>query len=262
MKRSELLDYLMNDLGLDEATAKTVRAALDNEKLDAKAGGLLQQRQYDELERRAAELELSHNGTDKQPGSRAYKEWYDKNFAAIQDLQTRAAKYEERYGKLDAAPPAAPPVAAFKPEDVERTVHEIIGKSYNPRWSSVVADSGKIIQRHLRAGRKTDIDFDHLGKIAAEKHNGNLVAAYEEWDKPEAETHAKAEQDRIVEQRVKEALAKARSEQSFPGGGGGSTSDTSPLARKVEKDKPTYNRAAVLQTAAEAIHGEPSGKPN
>src|SRR5690348_15066135 len=102
MTAKEMFKYLIDDAGLDEATAKAVMAAAENEKVNKRTADYVQKREYEDLERKAAQLELSYNGTKDKPGALSYQQWYEKNFAAIQELQTRVAKYQERYGDLEA----------------------------------------------------------------------------------------------------------------------------------------------------------------
>ncbi len=257
MTGKELFEYLTQDAGLDEATAKAVAA---NEKVGTKAAALVQKKEYDDLEAKAAALELTLNGTGKQMGAKAYQEWYQKNYPEIQKLQTAVATYKERYGDLDGAPPPDDKTkkgagATFTAEDVQRMVAETIDKNYAPRWSDLVTKSGTIVQKHMLAGRKNAIDFPKLAEIAATK-GGDLEAAYDEYDRPEREAASKATMDAEIERRVKEGVQKAQTQNLFPAGADGTPSSGTPGITRPQGDK-KYDRSAVI---AAAVTGEYSGK--
>lgn len=256
MTAKEMLKYLIDDAGLDEATAKAVMAAAENEKVGKRASNFVQQQDYADLERRAAALELSYNGTKDKPGALSYQQWYEKNFAAVQKLQADAALYKERFGELDAAPPDPKKVAAttFTQEDIDRRIHETIQTAYAPQWSKLLTGTGAIVQKHMRAGRKTDIDFDKLSEIA-QKKGGDLAAAYDEYDTPERELAAKAATEAEIDRRVKEQVAKQQTQNFFPAGADATPSGgISPLSRAKTDLK--YDRNKVIESA---VTGEYKG---
>lgn len=247
MTAKERLNWLIEDAGFDEATAKAILA---NEKLAKKAGALVQQEEYAELERKAAELELSYNGTKDKPGAKAYQDWYAANFNKVKEYETALVQYKERFGDLTAAPPADDKKKApvqLSQDDIDKRVNEVIQQNYAPRWASLLKDTGTIVQKHLRAGRKTDIDFQKLEEIAAKK-GGDLNAAYDEYDAPEREAAAKAATDAEIDRRVAEKLAAANTSKFFPSGADGTPSGgISPLSRAKSDQK--YDRSKVIESA-------------
>lgn len=258
MTAKETVAYLVEVAGLDEATAK---ALVENEKVQKRAADLVQKKEYEDLERKAAALELSYNGTKDKPGALSYQQWYEKNFQAIQDLQTQVTKYRERYGDLEAAPPAddkkKPAAQSFTAEDVQKIVNETIQSNYAPRWSDLLTGTGEIVQKHMFAGRKTPIDFKKLSEIAQTK-GGDLNAAYDEYDRPEREAAAKAATEAEIKRRVDEEVQKRQTANFFPAGADATPSNTiSPLSRVKSEQK--YDRNKVIETAVtgkyeEAVH--------
>jgi hypothetical protein len=250
MTAKEKLKWLIDDAGLDEATAKAI---LENEKMQSKAGKFVQQEEYSELERKAAELELAYNGTKDKPGSKAYADWYQANFPTIKAYEVALAQYKERYGDLTAAPApdkAKPQGGTLTQEDIDKRVNEVIQQNYAPRWSDLLTNTGSIVQKHMRAGRKSDIDFKKLSEIAQTK-GGDLMAAYDEYDAPERQAAEKAATDAEIDRRVSEKLKAAQTNQFFPAGADATPSgsgSTSPLSRaKVES--PKYDRSKVIEAA-------------
>ena len=251
MTGKELFTYLTQDAGLDDATAQAIMKAAENEKVTKKAADFIQKREYDDLERRAAQLELDHNGTKEKPGSKAYREWYDKNYAAVVKLQQDVARYQERFGSLDdPGTPAKPAAAAggavnYTPEDIQKIVKETIGSSYAPIWDQLLSGTATIVQKHIRNGRKTDLDMKRLAEIAQTK-GGDLVAAYEEYDRPEAEAAQKLSQEAEIKRRVDEEVAKRQTQKFFPAG-----ADASPSSGGIGRSaaKKDYDRNAVIGAA-------------
>lgn len=259
MTAKELFDYLTNDAGLDEATAQAIAKAAANEKVGAKAASLKQQSEFDALQTRLTALQTEYEGTKDKLGAKSYVEWYNANFPRIQKLQQDFLRYQERYGALDASDPNNPnpnpnPAKPLSAEDVARIVAETFQNKIAPTMSGVIVQQNQVLQRHMRAGRKNDLDFDALSKIAAEKHGGNLVAAYEEWDKPEADRMAKEAEDKRVEERVQLELKKRNAQFTFPAGADAAPSTSiSPLSRASGDRK--YNRDAVVSAAITGEYG-------
>jgi len=249
MTAKEKLKYLIEDAGFDEATAKAI---LENEKIVKRADSFVQQAEYDDLQKKAADLELSYNGTKDKPGAKAYQDWYAANFEKVKQYETALARYQERFGALDAAAPADDKTkkgaaVALSAEDIDARVNQVIQERYAPQWSKLLTGTGAIVQKHMRAGRKTDIDFDKLSEIAAQK-GGDLNAAYEEYDRPEREAAAKAATDAEIERRVKEEVAKRQTQQFFPAGADATPSGAvSPLSRAKSDQK--YDRSKVIESA-------------
>ncbi len=132
-------------------------------------------------------------------------------------------------------------------DDIDKRVNQVIQENYAPRWASLLKDTGTIVQKHLRAGRKTDIDFQKLEEIAAKK-GGDLNAAYDEYDAPERELAAKAATDAEIDRRVAEKLAAANTAKFFPSGADATPSGgISPLSRSKTDQK--YDRSKVIEAA-------------
>lgn len=265
MTPQELFTYLTDGAGLDEATTKIIMDAAKNEKVAAKAQLLKDQKEYESL---VQELD----GAAGKPGTRAYAKWYQDNYATIQatvaaksDLEKKVTQYQERYGSLEAptTPPKGTPV--LDDDAITRLVDQRIQTQYGPQWSTLLKSSGKLIERHLKAGRKTDIDWDKIAEVATTK-NGDLVAAYDEWDKPEQEKSAKAAEDVRVETRVQVELQKrqmAETRKQFPSGADATPSD-SPLSRHTGENgkPPAYDRSKVIEAAVTGNYDGYAGASN
>jgi hypothetical protein len=259
MTGTEFYNYLVQDAGYDEATAKVLKTAFENEKVTTKLSGLKQQTEFDAIQARANQLEQSY------ARAKNYEDWYQKNHEAITGLEQRVLRYQERFGDLDAAPGASAGAGAgagagaaktFTEEDIQKFVDARIQTQYGPQWSNLLKGSGRLIEKHLRAGRKTEIDWDKVAELAAAR-GGDLVAAYDEWDKPEREAAAKLETDKEVERRVKLELEKRLVDQTrrnFPGGADATPSD-SPLAKRSTTDEKAHHQKVVEA----AITGEYEG---
>lgn len=249
--------------GLTEEQAKPVREALSRESVKSKAGGLRAQKELDDLQARETALrgELEGDGPQK-PGAKAYKEWYDKNYAAVVKLQADQAKYVEKYGSLESPKTSEtqPLGSAMTKEEIERLVDQRanahIQGTYAPQWSSLLTSTGSIVQKHMFAGRKAPIDFTKLSEIAS-KYNGNLDQAYDEYDKPEREKEAKAAGEKEIERRVSEELQKRGASQHFPG-------DTTPGVMSAGRDTKSFDKAALtrslVQTAQTGDYPKGSSK--
>src|SRR5579863_6245676 len=140
MDLQALISYLTE--GLDAEQAKVVTDALKHEKVSAKVGGLKQQKEFDELAQRenALRLELEGEGEQK-PGAKKYKEWYEKNYAAVVKLQQDQAKYVEKYGTLEAPKKTDDKTKTknqtltLSEQDIAKLVDKRIQEGYAPRWS-------------------------------------------------------------------------------------------------------------------------------
>ena len=261
MTGKELFEYLTKDAGYDEATTKILMQAAENAKVQERASALKSEQEY-----RALVSEL--DGVPDRPGTRAYAKWYQENYGKIQEIvnakasvETQLAHYQERFGALDGTPTPASKAAGAVPdeESLKRLVDQRIQEQYSPQWSNLLKGSGRLIEKHLRAKRDTEIDWDKISELAA-KNGGNLGAAYDEWDAPEREKSLKSAEDSRVEKRVKEELQKqmaAKTREFFPAGADGTPSD-SPLSRRSGSDgkPPAYDRQAVIDAA---VTGEYSG---
>lgn len=243
--------------GLDEATAATVRAAVQNEAVKAKVGTLRQQREFDEIQTRATQADTylqELDAVDAQGNPRGYRAWYKKYYDTVAKNAKAIEAFEKKHGagafeRVAAGEEIIPSGggAGLKPEDVQKQVNEIIQTTYAPKWSELLTGTGAIVQKHIRAGRKNDIDFTKLSEIAAKK-GGDLMAAYDEYDAPEREAASKASEEARIKQGIEEGI-KARSNNLFPAAADASSSGGgSPLSKPAEA--PKYDRRAMLETAA------------
>ena len=247
MTAQELFTYLTADAGLDDATTKVIMDQVaKNEKVNGKATSLKQASEYTALETRAAALQKA--ATD----AAVYQDWYAKNYAAIEKLQKDALRYQERYGALDEggapAKPAAGAAAQLDETAVATLVNKVIQENYGPRWSDLVTNSGTILEKHIRAGRKAPIDWKKVGELAQAK-GGDLSAAYDEWDAPEREAATKLSTEAEIDRRVKEEVAKRQTAQFFPAGAEGATSLGTAGITKASSEGKKYDRNAVVQAA-------------
>ena len=244
------VDEVIAALGLDEETAKLVRAKVTDEK----TASLRAQKELDDLQRRATELESELVG-DGKTGARAHKQWYSENFSKIQKLQADYAKYVERYGALDQTTTTTTTTDATRTlpnnvvskEDFDKTMSGL-----TQQWSSLLTNSGTILERHIRAGRKNNIDWQAVSKLASEKHNGNLDAAYSEWDAPEADKASKAAEEKRINDEVEKRL-KARQTSTFFPSTEQAPSGVSPLSKHTG-DAPKYDRSKVIESAVTGIY--------
>ena len=242
------VDEVIASLGLDEETAKLVRAKVTEEK----AASLRAQKEFDDIQRRATELESELVG-DGKTGARAHKQWYSENFSKIQKLQADYAKYVERYGALDQSTTTATttdtklPNNVVSKDDFDKTMSGL-----TQQWSSLLANSGTILEKHIRAGRKNEINWQELSKLATEKHNGNLAAAYTEWDAPEADKANKAAEEKRINDEVEKRLKSRQTSTFFP-----STEQTPSGISPLSKDRgeaPKYDRNKVIESAVTGIY--------
>lgn len=214
--------------GLDPAEAAVVRKAIERDAVKAKATTLKQQSEYDAINTRLSALqqEMEDQGQPGQAGYRAgaktYATWYQQNYPKIQKLQDDMAKYQAKFGTLEAPTQqlqqAPPGTRQFTDADIQTLVDQRIQTQYSPRWSDLLMNTGSLVQKHMLAGRKNPIDFAKVSQLAADKYAGNLDNAYDEWDKPERDKEGKAAEDARVDQRVKDELAKRGASTNFPAG--------------------------------------------
>jgi hypothetical protein len=231
--------------GLPAENAAQVRAAMERDVVKSKVSGLRQQSEYQTLADQQARLQAELEGGPDKPGAKAYQKWYDENFAKIQQMQTAVAAYQEKYGSLEAPTTQQPqPGGGRVPteEDIQRMVDARIGNQYAPRWSNLLTDTGTIVQKHMFAGRKTPIDFGKLAEIAKNK-NGDLQAAYDEWDKPEREKAEADAREKDVEKRVQERLQKMNVQQQFPSGA--DMSSHGALASRTKSDVDKFDKTSL-----------------
>lgn len=248
MDIQELISMLTD--GLDADQAKIVKAAIERDSVKTKTASLRQQKEFDAIEAKRAELEaeLVGDGQNK-VGAREYAKWVEANRAEIARLAKAETDYKAKYGALDGANPnpANPNPNPEKPiipaglsrEDIDKAIDARIRDGYAPRWSSLLTGTGSIVQKHMYAGRKTPIDFKKIEEIAG-KYNGDLEQAYDEYDKPEREKELAAKTEGEIKRRVSEELQKRGAQANFPAG-----ADVTPgvLSERVNDGK--FDKAAM-----------------
>jgi len=220
-----------------------------------------QAQEAEQLRKRQAELQAELDGNETQPGTRAYQKWYNEHYRKIQELQTNFARYQERFGPLDETGSASNNGTAsnnggqMTKEEIEQALENRIN-NVGAKMTDYLKQTGSILERHIRAGRKRTLEMDKLVQLAVEKHGGSLERAYDEWDQPEALEVSKAQQEAEIKRRVEEELAKRQSAMFVPGSGDGSFGtprSSGPLTRSVGVQKPgeapVYNREKVIQAA-------------
>lgn len=264
MEISDLIAMLTDGATPEQSAA--VKALVEREATKTRVAALKQASEYEALAARETALKVELDGTTDRPGSRAYREWYDKNYPNIQKLQTDMAAYQQKYGTLEAPVNPAPPNPANSAyvtrEEAMRMAQDAadqrIREQYAPRWSELLTSTGSLVQRHMFAGRKTPIDFTAVSALAKDKYNGNLGQAYDEWDKPERDKEAKLSEDKRVEARVQEELQKRRVQATMPGGVDMGRSTLTPVP-KADLDK--YDREGLKRDLAHTfMTGEYSPK--
>lgn len=248
MNPKELLDYLLSDAGLDDATKARLAEIAANEKVAAKAANLVQKTELDNLTRKTSELEESY------AKAKNYQEWYDKHYSTIVKLQQERALYEERYGALDAGDGNGTGAAgnggvSLTADKVNEIVQQQLG-NLTRSMSDTLIKASRVTERHLRNKRNQEVDWQKLQEFAINKTNGDIEAAYDLWDAPNREAEQKANTEAEIKRRVEEELAKRATQLNFPAGadGGGSTMP-SPLMRSRGGESKTYNRNAVIAAA-------------
>jgi hypothetical protein len=252
----EVYQYLTETAGLSSDDAKRL---MSDDAAANKQTALVRKAEYDQLESRAADLEMSLNGTKDKPGASQYQKWYQDNYAAVQKLQADVEAYKAQYGDLSAPKPGTPQAAGgggLTKDEVARLVNEQIQTNYAPRWTQLLKGSGQLIERHMRAGYKQDIDWDKVSELAATR-NGDLAGAYDEWIAPEAKKLKEQADEKEVEKRVQARLEAERKKSAstfFPAGAdsGSGSGEAQGLRRRepVTADKkPVYNRESVVAAA-------------
>jgi hypothetical protein len=239
-------EQLLRDSGVDDATVRTMIA---NEKLAQKTSGIRQGSEYDSLERRALDLERQMNGVDGKPGAAAYQKWYSENYATIEQLKADVTRYNERYGSLDE--PQKPTGGNVSLDDaaikrlVDEQVQSNFANNYSPKVVQTMTSVATVMERHLKRGRKNDVDWEAIDKLAAST-NGDVKAAYDKWDEPNMKVDQEEAENKRVEARVAEELKKRGSAATFPAGADGASSTVSPLSRDGRTGG--YDRSKLMDT--------------
>lgn len=250
-----------------------------NASVVAKVGQLRQASEYQTLEQRAnalasekATLESELVGTDAAPGSRKYQQWYADNYARIKaleanstkvsELETSVAAYEKAYGKITPGQEAPKPPTGMTEEDVKKIIATQVQESYTQNYAPSVVKAmtgiGAVVERHMKRGRKADIDWKKLDELAAKPENaGDVLKSYEEWDAPNvaedqklAATAAEASIQKRIDDRVAEELKKRNVQTNFPAGADGASSGApSPLSRdSLGGTAKVYDRNKLLES--------------
>lgn len=257
MEINDLISMLTE--GLEPDQAAIVKKAIERDSVKAKVSPLKQQKEYDAIMTQYSTLkaEMEGDAATGKLGAAAYRQWYQQNEGELKKLMDAQKKYIDKYGKFDGSfePPAAtttttaattttatPSGKQWTEEDIQRAVDARIQGGYAPRWATLLKNTGAIVQKHMYAKRTAPIDFEALEKIATEKTNGDLMSAYDEWDKPEREKQAKADEESRIEKRVQEELQKRGASQYFPVG-----SDASPGVLSRRSGDERFDRAAMTQ---------------
>ena len=247
--------------GLPADQAATVRAAIERDAVKTKVAGWKQQSEYEQIQTQMADLQRKYDGEPGKPGTGAkdYQEWYVKNQPAIAALQDRVAKYEAKFGSLEAAAqPAAPSSGATVSEaDVQRIANDFIQKNYGARWSDLLKQQSKILQKHFLSGRKTEVDVEKLAEVANAKYAGNLELAYDEWDKPERDKAEKAQHEAEISRRVNEELQKRGASANFP-----AAADFTPsaLSSRTKKETDSFDKTQLMRDLAHDWNNPETGK--
>lgn len=284
MDVNEFLGWLTD--GLDDAEKAVVTKAVQRDAVKAKAAGLKQQSEFDRImsERQALQAELEGDQAAGKVGARQTRDWYEKNVAAIVANDKAIKAFNDKWGadaftKAAAGelPAVTPPVntgtgtlteaqvqalvdariksgvsPAVAEADIQRLVDKRIAEGYAPKWGELVTGAGKIVLKHISAQRKTPLDFDAVTKLATEKTNGNLEAAYDEWDKPEREKvqqEARANEIKaaVAAERAKWDEERKQQNASRLINGG---ADATPSALSVHKGAEGFDRSALLRSMA------------
>ena len=94
MEIQELIAMVTEGLPADQAAS--VRAAIERDNVKSKVATIKAQKEFDAIVQEQQRFQQELEGANGQPGSRAYKEWYDKNWRAIEANDLAIKKYEDR----------------------------------------------------------------------------------------------------------------------------------------------------------------------
>jgi hypothetical protein len=243
MTKDELLAYLAE--GTDEATKMKLTEIFADSRVASRTSTLRQQSELDALQSKRQELEDALDAVDKNPdGSikqfKGYRAWYNAMWPKIQEQNAREQKYIEKYGTLEnpKVPEGTvpPPASQLTDEDLDRRFDKRFSEQYASRIAGVIKTSTRLAQRHLLAGRKTEIDMDAIEELMQKRPGLSVEDAYNEWIKPEVEKETKLATEAEIQRRVDEKLQQLGSTgKGFPGGADMSTSG--PFSRHADADK-------------------------
>ena len=252
-----LIQTLTDGLPADQAAV--VKAAIERDAVKTKAAGWKQESEFQTIQADAQRLKQELEGGPDKPGAKAYQEWYNKNFTAVQTNYEAIQKFEAKYGQGSFAKAAAgeftptavpqnppPTVGNMSKEEVQRLLDERFQSVYSNGIASVLKNTGSLVQKHMYAGRKNPIDFEALDKIMGEKKY-SLDQAYDEWDRPEREKAQKEAEEKRIDERVKEELQKRGASSNFSAG-----ADFTPgaLAAKTRDQVEKFDKTALMRDLA------------
>ncbi len=278
--RPEDLIALLSE-GQDDATKAAIIAAVNRESVKAGISGYKAKTEFDTLMAERTRLAEELEGNDAVPGSRKYKAWYEKNAAAAIENDNKIREFDTKHGagafakalagELPANPAATTTMTAAdiqalidakvktgvqaSPDDIQKLIDKRFQEQYAPSTANTVVTAARLMQKHIRNKRDSDIDFDSLAKLANEKFAGNMEQAYDEWDKPEREKIATASKAAEIKaavdaerQKWDDERLRENANKKFPAGG-----DVTPGALMGHKDDAEkFNKNTLVQDLAGA----------
>lgn len=262
MEVTELLNWLTDGISPEEAAV--IKKAVERDAVKTKVSGIKAQSEYQAIVDKQTQMLAELDGADGQSGTRAYKDWYSKNYKAIEANDKAIRDYDAKHGagsfaKLAAGEPVIPPNGNpqyLSKADAERLITEQFQSTFAPNVADVLKKTGTLVQKHMYAKRTTPIDFEAIDKLMGEKKIG-LEAAYDIWDAPEREKATKEATEKEIDRRVAEKVQQARVNANFPGGADMSQSSLA-VRPKAEVDK--FDRTTLTRDLAKTwITGDVDG---
>lgn len=222
----KLFEDMAREAGLTQEEASRFVAMADNERLANIADN--------NMKRHAdwsSAIDKARNLEDKARKADEWEQWSNQNWGKItQYMQERdelaarmQALQQAGWSPAQAAQQAAnearqqPGGSSLSISDIENAVVDVWRKKIAPVQSDVMKQIARIASSHAaRFGEGLDVDA--IEEIA-NKRGVPIAAAYSEWIAPREKQLADAEQERVVEQKVKERLAQERTKTRRPDGG-------------------------------------------
>jgi hypothetical protein len=250
--------------GLTDDQAAIVRSAINRDTVKSKAASLKEQSEFATIEaqRQALQFELDGDPAKNMPGSRAYRDWYAKNHAAIQANSNAIEAYDKKYGQgafsqmistLDSNPQSHATTTGLSKDDVLRLIQQQFYESQAPDIANVLKTTGRLVQKHMYAKRTNPIDFDALDRMMLDSNKAGrpmtIEQAYDEWDKPEREKVEASNREAEIDKRVKEELQKRGASTQFPSG-----ADMTPssLSARSKSDLEKFDKNAMHRSLMDA----------
>jgi hypothetical protein len=254
MDTSALLAYLTD--GVDDATKAQITAVFANSIVASKAASLRDQKDLDTLNAKLTQHQNDLDALDAAGNPVGYRAWYNKNWPEIQKLVSERDELKKKVGEIPNPSPAPANGKQYTDEEISRLIDTRFREQIAPNVANVLKSTGRLVQKHIRAGRSSDIDFDALDKIMgdAQKSGRSMTVddAYAEWDRPEREKSDAAARETEIQKRVDAELAKRGTSANFPAG-----ADATPgvlAARSTDK----FDRSALNQDLLSAWNGAAS----